>query len=41
MLGQLGVLALPIVKHLLLNLLPCVYVDGTLLSKGHYLIYLL
>lgn len=41
MLGQLGVLALPIVKNLLLNLLPCVYVYGTLLSQGHYLIYLL
>jgi len=41
MLGQLGVLALPIVENLLLNLLPRVYVDGTLLTKRHYLIDLL
>jgi len=41
MLGQLGVFALPIVKNLLLNLLPRVYVNGTLLTKRHYLIDLL
>jgi hypothetical protein len=41
MLGQLGVLALPIVENFLLNLLPRVYVDGTLLTKRNYLIDLL
>lgn len=40
-LGQLDLLAFPIVKNLLLYLFPCVYVDLSLLSKGCYLIYLL
>ena len=41
MLGQLGFLVFPIVVNLLLNFLPRIYVDGTLLTKRHYLINLL